>query len=123
MPNSTLHHEAMQEAQMEILNWFTSDLRIRLAVSTTQKAFNLASIKASLNRTLLAYEKSALLGPATDNQETRAFLFRESFEQLAREIVATVDSGLTNQELAALKVSRGASPKVTPDTASEPSEA
>lgn len=122
MPNSTLHLEAMREAQAEILNWFTSDMRIRLAsVSATQKAFNLASIKASLSSTLLAYEKSTLLGPVTDMQETKAFLFRASFEQLAREIIVAVDSGLTSEEIAGLKLSGAASTKVISDTASESS--
>ena len=104
MPNNTLHIEAMREAQAEILHWFTNDMRIRLAaVSSKQKTFNLASVTQGLNSALLSYERSALLGPVTDQQETRAFLFRASFEKLSREILATVDSGLTDEEMKRLQ--------------------
>ena len=105
MPNSTLHLEAMREAQAEILHWFTSDMRITLAaVSSEQKAFTVASVTAGLSAALLEYEKRTLLGPVTDQQETRAFLFRASFEKLSREILLTLGSGLTHAEVAALKL-------------------
>ena len=116
----------MREAQAEILQWFTTDMRIRLAaVSSKQKTFTIASVTAGLSSALLEYEKKMLLGPVTDQQETRAFLFRASFEKLSHELLVTLNSGLTDDELAAMKMPaiRSEAASVKPCTDSEASAA